>query len=320
VSKNIVFLERDTIAPAVVIRRPSFAHIWRDYDRTTPEQLVERLKDADIALVNKVKFQRPAIETLPKLKLIAVAATGTDNIDLKACAERGVTVSNIRGYALHTVPEHAFALILALRRSLFGYRRDVVNGEWQKAAQFCFFNHPINDLNGQRLGIIGEGVIGQGVAAIARAFGMHVMFAAHKGVQGLGPLYTPWDEVIETADVITLHSPLTPQTRNMIALPEFKRMKRNAVIVNTARGGLIDENDLATALREGLIAGAGVDATSPEPPPRDSVLMKLLDLPNFILTPHTAWASFEAIQSLCDQLIDNVEAFVAGKPRNVVGA
>jgi len=320
VSKNIVFLERDTIAPAVVIRRPSFAHIWRDYDRTTPEQLVERLKDADIALVNKVKFQRPAIETLPKLKLIAVAATGTDNIDLKACAERGVTVSNIRGYALHTVPEHAFALILALRRSLFGYRRDVVNGEWQKAAQFCFFNHPINDLNGQRLGIIGEGVIGQGVAAIARAFGMHVMFAAHKGVQGLGPLYTPWDEVIETADVITLHSPLTPQTRNMIALPEFKRMKRNAVIVNTARGGLIDENDLATALREGLIAGAGVDVTSPEPPPRDSVLMKLLDLPNFILTPHTAWASFEAIQSLCDQLIDNVEAFVAGKPRNVVGA
>ncbi len=233
-SQSIVFLERDTIAPEVVVRRPSFAHTWKDYDRTTPEQLVERLKDAEIALVNKVKFQRPAIEALPKLKLIAVAATGTDNIDLKACAERGVTVSNIRGYALHTVPEHAFSLILALRRSLFGYRRDVVNGEWQKAAQFCFFNHPINDLNGQRLGIIGEGVIGQGVANIARAFGMHVMFAAHKGVQGLGPLYTPWDEVIETSDVITLHSPLTPQTRNMIALPEFKRMKRNVVIVNTA--------------------------------------------------------------------------------------
>jgi glycerate dehydrogenase len=319
VSKNIVFLERDTIAPAVVIRRPSFAHGWKEYDRTTPEQLVERLKGADIALVNKVRFQRPAIEALPRLKLIAVAATGTDNIDLTACAERGITVSNIRGYALHTVPEHAFALILALRRGLFGYRRDVVDGEWQKAAQFCFFNHPINDLHGQRLGIIGEGVIGQGVATIARAFGMQVMFAAHKGVQGLGPLYTPWDEVIETSDVITLHSPLTPQTRNMIALPEFKRMKRNVVIVNTARGGLISEDDLATALREGLIAGAGVDVTSPEPPPRDSVLMKLLDLPNFILTPHTAWASHEAIQSLCDQLIDNVEAFVAGKPRNVVG-
>ena len=318
-SKSIVFLERDTIAPAVVIRRPSFAHTWKEYDRTTPEQLVERLKDAEIALVNKVRFQRPAIEALPQLKLIAVAATGTDNIDIKACAERGITVSNIRGYALHTVPEHAFALILALRRGLFGYRRDVVNGEWQKAAQFCFFNHPINDLHGQRLGIIGEGVIGQGVANIARAFGMHVMFAAHKGVQGLGPLYTPWDEVIETSDVITLHSPLTPQTRNMIALPEFKRMKRNAIIVNTARGGLINEEDLATALRECLIAGAGVDVTSPEPPPHDSVLMKLLDLPNFILTPHTAWASHEAIQSLCDQLIDNVEAFVAGKPRNVAG-
>jgi glycerate dehydrogenase len=319
VSKNIVFLERATVAPDVVIRKPSFQHTWKDYDRTTPEQLVERLKDADIALVNKVKFQRPAIEALPKLKLIAVAATGTDNIDIAACKERGIIVSNIRGYALHTVPEHAFTLILALRRGLIGYRQDVVNGEWQKAAQFCFFNHPINDLHGQRLGIIGEGVIGQGVANIARAFGMQVMFAAHKGVQGLGPLYTPWDEVIETSDVITLHSPLTPQTRNMIALPEFKRMKRNMVIVNTARGGLINEEDLATALREKLIAGAGVDVTSPEPPPRDSTLMKLLDLPNFILTPHTAWASHEAITSLCNQLIDNVEAFVAGKPRNIVG-
>ena len=318
-SKNIVFLERDTVAPDVVIRKPSFQHTWKDYDRTTPEQLVERLKDADIALVNKVKFQRPAIEALPRLKLIAVAATGNDNIDIAACKERGIIVSNIRGYALHTVPEHAFTLILALRRGLIGYRQDVVNGEWQKAAQFCFFNHPINDLHGQRLGIIGEGVIGQGVANIARAFGMQVMFAAHKGVQGLGPLYTPWDEVIETSDVITLHSPLTPQTRNMIALPEFKRMKRNMVIVNTARGGLINEEDLATALREKLIAGAGVDVTSPEPPPRDSTLMKLLDLPNFILTPHTAWASHEAITSLCNQLIDNVEAFVAGKPRNIVG-
>ncbi len=318
-SKNIVFLERDTVAPDVVIRKPSFPHTWKDYDRTTPEQLVERLKDADIALVNKVKFQRPAIEALPKLKLIAVAATGTDNIDIAACKERGIIVSNIRGYALHTVPEHAFTLILALRRGLIGYRQDVVNGEWQKAAQFCFFNHPINDLHGQRLGIIGEGVIGQGVANIARAFGMQVMFAAHKGVQGLGPLYTPWDEVIETSDVITLHSPLTPQTRNMIALPEFKRMKRNMVIVNTARGGLINEEDLATALREKLIAGAGVDVTSPEPPAKDSTLMKLLDLPNFILTPHTAWASHEAITSLCNQLIDNVEAFVAGKPRNIVG-
>jgi glycerate dehydrogenase len=320
VSQSIVFLERDSIAPEVVIRRPSFAHDWTEYDRTKPEQIPERLKDATIALVNKVRLQREAIEKLPKLKLIAVSATGTDNVDLRACAERGITVSNIRGYALHTVPEHAFALILALRRSLVGYRQDVINGEWQKAAQFCFFNHPIADLHGSRLGIIGEGVIGQGVAHIARAFGMEIMFAAHKGVQGLGPLYTPWDEVIETSDVITLHSPLTPQTRNMIAMPEFRRMKRNVILVNTARGGLVDEEDLGTALREKLIAGAGFDVTSPEPPPPDSPLMKLLDLPNFILTPHTAWASRQAIQSLCNQLIDNVEAFVAGKPQNVVRA
>lgn len=171
---------------------------------------------------------------------------------------------------------------------------------------------------GSRLGIIGEGVLGQRVAEIGRALGMHPMFAAHKGKTGLGPLYTPWQEVLETSDVITLHAPLSDATRNVIAMPEFRAMKRRPLLINTARGGLVDEAALATALREGLIAGAGFDVLTREPPTPDNPLPGLLDLPNFILTPHVAWASDEAMQMLSDQLIDNIEAWARGTPRNVV--
>lgn len=315
---SIVFLDRDTLAPDTVLRRPDFAHRWTEYDRTASEQVAERIAEADIVITNKAPIRRDALENAPLLRMIGVAATGTDIIDLEACRERGIVVSNIRGYAIHTVPEHTFALILALRRSLIGYRQAVRRGRWQAAAQFCFFDHPISDLHGSRLGIIGEGAIGQAVAEIAKAFGMIPLFAAHKGASGLGPLYTPWDEVLETSDVITLHCPLTPATRNMIARPEFEAMKRRPLVINTARGGLIDEEALVSALSDGLIAGAAIDVLSTEPPDDDHPLFALMDRPDFILTPHVAWASREAIQSLADQLIDNIEAFVAGSPRNEV--
>jgi glycerate dehydrogenase len=318
-TEHVVFLDRETIAPEIVVRRPAFKHEWREYGKTAPDQAVERAQDATIVIDNKVPLRAETLTRLPKLRMIAMAATGTDCIDLGYCAKQGITVSNIRDYARSTVPEHAFALILALKRNLIGYRRDVVAGEWQRQNQFCIFTHPISELSGGTLGIIGEGSIGQSVAELGKAFGMRVLFAAHKGKTGLGPLYTPFDEVIETSDVITLHCPLLPETRNTIAMPEFRRMKRTAIVVNTARGGLVNEDDLAAALRQGLIAGAGFDVTQPpEPPAPDSPLMQLLDLPNFILTPHVAWASREAQQALADQLIDNIENFVAGKPSNVL--
>jgi glycerate dehydrogenase len=210
------------------------------------------------------------------------------------------------------------ALILALQRNLVPFRQAVIDGEWQKAHQFCFFNHSIHDLSGKKLGVIGEGVLGQSVAHLARAFGMEIMFAAHKGATGLGPLYTPWDEVIETSDVITLHSPLTPATRGMIALPEFRRMKKMPILINTARGGLVVEEDLEMALAEGMISGAGIDVTMPEPPPPDSVIMRIARRNNVIVTPHVAWASDEAQQTLVDQLFANIENFVAGHPSNLV--
>ncbi len=315
---SIVFLDRDTLPPETIVRPPAFDHHWTEYDRTTPDQVAERVAGADIVITNKAPLRRETIEKAARLKMIAVAATGTDIVDIACCRARGIVVSNIRGYAIHTVPEHVFALILALRRSLFAYRDAVRRGRWREAAQFCFFDFPIHDLHGSRLGIVGEGAIGQAVAEIAKAFGMIPMFAAHKGRTGLGPLYTPWDEVLETSDVITLHCPLTPATRDMIALPEFKAMRRRPLIVNTARGGLIDEAALVTALKDGLIAGAAIDVLPTEPPADDHPFLALMDRPDFILTPHVAWASREAIQTLADQLMDNIEAFVAGNPANPV--
>lgn len=316
--KKIVFLDRATIAPQITLRAPGFAHELVEHQQTAPEQVVERLKGAEIAIINKVKLTAEALAQLPDLKLVAVAATGTDCVDKAYCQQHGIAISNIRGYALATVPEHTFALILALSRSIVPFRQDVLDGEWQKANQFCFFNHPIRDLRDAKLGIIGEGVLGQGVADIARGFGMKVMFAAHKGVKGLGPLYTPWDEVLETADVITLHSPLLPGTRGMIGIDEFRRMKKKPILVNTARGGLVVEEDIEQALDEGLISGLGFDVAAVEPPPMDHPLMRIANRPNVIVTPHVAWASDEAQQTLADQLVDNIENFVRGEPSNLV--
>ena len=313
---RIVFLDRSTIGPAVNLTKPDFPHEWVNHDRTRPDQVIERLQDADIAVSNKVPIGRTQIEALPDLKMIAIPATGYDRFDLEACGERGIVVSNVRGYATNTVPEHAFALILALRRGIVGYRQDVIDGKWQEADQFCFFTHPINDLAGSTIGIMGEGALGQGVATLARAFGMKVLFAAHKGAEGLGPLYTPWDDVLEQSDIITLHAPLMPATQNMIAWPEFEKMAKKPLLINCARGGLVDEADLVRALDAGKVAGVGFDCLTSEPPLPDNPLLTVLDRPNVIVTPHTAWASDEAMQTLWDQVVFHLNNFAAGTPSN----
>lgn len=315
---RIVFLDRGTIGPSVDLTKPAFRHEWIEHDATPRDAVVDRLAGARIAITNKVPIRARHLVELPDLRMIAVAATGYDVIDVAACRERGIVVANVRGYAVNTVPEHTFALILALRRSVIGYRQDVSDGRWQKAGQFCFFTHPIRDLAGSTLGIIGEGAIGQSVARLGQAFRMRTLFAAHKGVSGLGPLYTPWDEVLETSDVITLHCPLLPSTRGMIAMPEFRKMKMRPLLINTARGGLVVEEDLVTALDEGLIAGAGFDCLAAEPPPRDHPLSRILGRPNLIVTPHVGWASQEAMQACWRQVIDNIESFEAGRPSNAV--
>ncbi len=313
-AEHIVFVDRSTLQASV--RRPAFEHTWQEYATTAAAQTVERLKDATIAISNKVPLRADALAQLPRLRMIAVAATGYDVIDVPACRERGIAVANIRNYARHTVPEHTFALILALRRSLLEYRQDVERGRWQDVDQFCFFDHPIRDLHGSTIGIFGEGVIGQGTAAIARGFGMRVLFAAHPHCAG-GVEFAPVEQVLAESDIVTLHCPLTPESRNMIGPEQLAKMKRSAILINTARGGLVDEQALATALKQGLIAGAGFDVLSQEPPKGGNPLLELR-LPNFILTSHVAWASDGAMQFLADQLIDNIELFVRGTPQHLV--
>ncbi len=315
---RIVFLDRETLPPEITVREPGFAHEMDVYQSTSADEIAARIRDADIVITNKVPVGGPALEAAPNVRLIAIAATGYDVVDTEMCQARGIAVSNIRNYAVNTVPEHTFALILSLRRSLPAFRPSVAAGDWQSAGQFCYFAGPINDLSGATIGIMGDGALGQSVAKIAEAFGMTVLFSAYKGASGMGPLYTPFEEVLERADVITLHCPLLPSTRNMIAAPEFAKMTRRPLIINTARGGLVDEAALVDALKAGQIAGAGFDVVTTEPPPRDHPFMQILDRPNFILTPHVAWGSTEAIQTLADQLVDNIENWHAGSPTNLV--
>lgn len=317
-SARIVFLDRGTLPTEIELRPPAFAHELVTYDATPPTEVASRIADAEIVITNKVPVRGAAIASSPRLRMIAIAATGYDNIDLPACAARGIAVCNIRNYAVNTVPEHTFALIFALRRSIVAYRGSVAAGGWQRAGQFCYFDYPIHDLAGSTLGIIGDGALGQAVAAIGRSLGMRVLFSAYKGVSGMGPLYTPFEEVLRTSDIITLHCPLLPTTRSMIAAAEFAQMERRPLIINTARGGLVDEAALAAALTSGQIGGAGFDVVTAEPPPADHPFMRLLDRPNFILTPHVAWASREAIQGLADQLTQNIELFWRGNPRHLV--
>jgi glycerate dehydrogenase len=313
--EKIVFLDADSIIAD--IRHPAFPHRWEEYPATPADQIVARLADATVAITNKVPLRRETLEQLPRLKMVAVAATGTDNVDIACCRERGIVVSNIRNYSVHTVPEHVFMLMLALRRNVLAFRADLRNGAWQRADQFCLFTHPVRDLHGSTLGLIGHGAIGQAVEQIALAFGMKVLIAEHRGAAEVRPGYTAFDTVLRESDVISLHLPLNEQTRHLIGAAEFARMKPHALLINTARGGLVDEAALLDALRSGRIAGAGFDVLGKEPPREGNPLLDL-NLPNFILTPHIAWSGREAMQTLADQLIDNIEAFMRGEPQNRV--
>ncbi|HEX5707044.1 MAG TPA: D-2-hydroxyacid dehydrogenase [Pyrinomonadaceae bacterium] len=313
--ETIVFLDRDSLRADV--RRPRFEHEWREYGQTRADEVVERLRDATIAITNKVPVRAEAIAALPRLRLIAVAATGVDNVDLGAARERGVTVSNVRGYARSVVPEHVFALILALRRNLLAFREDVRRGEWERAEHFALLTHPIRELGGSTLGLVGHGATGRGVERLARAFGMSVLISERRGAARVREGRAAFDEVLAASDVVSLHVPLNDETRGLIGRRELALMKRSALLINCARGGVVDETALRDALVAGEIAGAGVDVLSREPPRGGNVLLEL-DSPNLIVTPHVAWASIEAMQALADQLITNIESFARGEPLNVV--
>jgi len=317
---RIVFLDRGTIAPSIPLAHPAGAHEWVEHDRTAAGEVAARLAGATVAITNKVPIRRDAIERLPDLRMIAVAATGYDCVDVAAARERGIVVANVRDYAATTVPEHTFALIFALRRSLVAYARDVADGGWQRSAQFCFLDHPIGDLRGSTLGLVGRGALGRSVGDIGRALGMKVVFAGRKGVDAPEPPLVPFDEMLATADVISLHVPLTAETRGLIGAAEFARMARRPLLVNTARGGLVDEAALVAALDAGQVAGIGFDVLTREPPTEGNPLLAVAGRPNVVITPHVAWASDSAMRTLWGQVVGNIEAFLAGTPRNDVAA
>lgn len=311
---RVVFLDRASVKAR--IRPFAFAADYIEHAASSPSDVATRLQGASIAITNKVALREGVLEQLPDLKMIAVAATGHDVIDVPYCQRRGIAVANIRNYAVHTVPEHAFTLILALKRNLIAYRQDVEAGVWNRSEQFCFLTHPIGDLWGATLGIIGAGAIGRGTAALGAAFGMRVLFAAH-GAPKADLTLVPLDQLLMESDIVSLHCPLRPETRNLIDAKALSKMKRSAILINTSRGGLVDERALIAALDAGQISGAGFDVLSTEPPREGNPLLTL-NRPNFILTPHIAWASDEAMQFLADQLIDNIDAWSAGKPQHLV--
>lgn len=309
ISARIVFLDQNSL-PVPLPAFP-FPHQLTAYAETLPSEVVERCREATVLIVNKVQIGRAALRQLPDLRLIAVAATGVNNVDLAACREQGVAVCNVRHYGDDTVAEHAFMLMLALMRNLPHYRAAVFDGAWSRTSQFCLHDAPVRDVHGATLAIIGAGGIGQAMAVRARAFGMQVLFVERKGARTVRPGYCAFEEGLARADVLSLHCLLTDATRGMIGAPELAAMKPGAVLINTSRGGLVDEPALLAALREGRLGGAGLDVLGEEPPPADA-LLPAHPLPNLILTPHVAWASEQAMRRLAAQVVDNVAGFLAG--------
>ena len=312
---HIVVLDRDTL-----VNRPfdfDFPHTLSSYGTTEAHETLTRIRGADIVITNKVVISAQAFAENPQLKLVAVTATGVNNVDVEAAKQNGTAVCNIRAYGNESVAEHAFMMMITLMRNLPAYQRDVAAGLWENSPFFCHLGAPMRDLNGKTLAIFGRGNIGKTLATYAQAFKMNVVFAEHKNAQSVRDGYVSFDEAIRSADVVSLNCPLTPQTANMIGEAELQQMKPGAILINCGRGGLVDEAALVAALKYGQIDGAGFDVLTQEPPRDGNPLLKAR-LPNLIVTPHIAWASQEAANRLFDILLDNINRFVVGNPQNLV--
>ena len=288
---------------------------WVIRPQTSASDVVAALAGATVAITNKVALRADMLDQLPGLRFICVAATGYDCIDLDACRARGILVSNVPGYSTQSVAESIIAAIFALRRQLMTYTLNT-RTDWPQAAHFCLHRQPIQDIAGATLGIVGKGDIGQAVGQLAQALGMQVQYAERKGSDRIREGYVSFEQMLATSDIISLHCPLSEQTRQLIDWQVLSQMKPHAQLINTARGGLINEDDLAAALKQGVIGGAALDVLSSEPPAADNPL--LADLPTLLLTPHIAWASRSGVENLVSGVMTNIAAFVQGQPVNLV--
>ena len=289
---------------------------WDRYPQTSDVQRFARLKEATIAVINKIKLDAQLIASLPKLKLVLLTATGTDNVDLEACKAQNITVCNVNDYGTASVAQHVFALILALSTNLRSYADETASGEWSKATHFSTLSYPINELDGKTLGIVGYGTLARSVEKLARGFGMNILIAQRPGgAPQAGRLAL--DALLPQVDVLSLHCPLVPATHHLIDAAALAKMRPNALLINTARGAVVDNTALAEALRQGTIKGAGIDVLEREPPPADHPLLQTR-MPNLIVTPHIAWAAIESRQRLMDKVAQNLAAWLSGAPINVV--
>lgn len=308
-----VFLDAASLGQDIDLKTlENLAVDWQCYDFTTPEQVIARCRDAEIIITNKVVLSAYFLNQLDKLKLICVAATGVNNIDLEATKRAGILVANVKDYAGTSIAQMVFSLLLQLTNRVAEYNQLVEQGRWSESKTFCMFDYPIMELAGKTLGIIGYGTLGKSVAPIAKSFGMKVLIAEHKGSAHCRAGRTPFEEVLKESDVLTIHCPLTEQTLNLIDSSEFKLMKNSSIVVNTARGGIVNELALLKALHNREIAAAATDVLTEEPPkPNHLMLEQKPD--NLLITPHVAWASIEARNRLFQQLIGNVERYLAGE-------
>lgn len=289
---------------------------WCSHEATDEADVANRIADAAIVITNKVRLDEPLLKSAAQLRLICISATGTNHVDLDAARRHGIAVCNVRRYATPSVVQHVFALMLALATRLPEYGRAVVEGRWQQGSRFCLLDYPIREIAGKTLGIVGYGELGQAVARVAEAFGMRIMITQRPGAS-VTPGRMSLHELLPQVDVLSIHCPLTPETRGLIGVKELALVKPDALLINTARGGIVDETALADVLRAGRLGGAGVDVLSVEPPVHGNPLLAR-DVPNLIVTPHIAWASIEARQRLVDEVAGNIRAFLSGIERNRV--
>lgn len=288
---------------------------WQFYDSTSNEEVKARTENAEVIVSNKVILDKSVISNAKKLRLICVAATGTNNVDIKYAKSKNIQVCNVRAYGTQSVVQHVFTLLLMLMRNIPRYQAAIKRGDWQRSEEFCLLDYPIEDLTGKIMGIIGYGELGQAVAKMAEAFGMQILIAEHTHKNQTGRV--PLNQLLSEVDVLSLHCPLTEYTKNLISQSELALMKPSAYLINMARGGIVDEQALEIALKEGRLAGAAIDVLAEEPPQKLSPLLNL-DLPQLIITPHIAWASRTARQNLLNQVAENIEQSFSGTPKNIV--
>jgi len=313
-----VFLDFGTMGPGLDLSSlRSLLPELELFDMSTADQASERMRDAEFVLANKMLITDALMQSSPALRFIGLTATGTNNVDLDAAERHGVAVCNIRAYCTQSVTEHVFGLLLNLTHSLSQYNAAVRAGNWQRAGNFCLLSYPIRDLSAMTLGIVGYGELGRGVAKAANAFGMQVIISARPGTHTVENGRVAFDELLHRSDVISLHCPLTEATAGLFGEREFRKMKSTAILINTARGGLVDSEALVTALEDGDIFAAAIDVLPEEPPVNGNPLLDY-DGANLIMTPHIAWGSNEGRQAAIEELALNVAAFLKGEKRNRV--